>query len=81
DEDELLPYVILDEIIYMYVEEDISAEDIAKKGFDRESVERVIKMIDRNEYKRRQAPIGIRITPRGFGKDRRMPITNKYREI
>ena len=81
DEEELLPYVILDEIIYMYVEEDISAEDIAKKGFDRESVERVIKMIDRNEYKRRQAPVGIRITPRGFGKDRRMPITNKYREI
>ncbi len=81
DEDELLPYVILDEIIYMYVEEDISAEDIAKKGFDKKSVERVIKMIDRNEYKRRQAPVGIRITPRGFGKDRRMPITNRYREI
>ncbi len=81
DEDELLPYVILDEIIYMYVEEDISAEDIAKKGFDKKSVEKVIKMIDRNEYKRRQAPVGIRITPRGFGKDRRMPITNKYREI
>ena len=81
DEDELLPYVILDEIIYMYVEEDISAEDIAKRGFDKDSVEKVIKMIDRNEYKRRQAPVGIRITPRGFGKDRRMPITNKYREI
>ncbi|SNZ08920.1 NAD+ synthase (glutamine-hydrolysing) [Persephonella hydrogeniphila] len=81
DEEELLPYVILDEIIYMYVEEDISAEDIAKRGFDRESVEKIIKMIDKNEYKRRQAPVGIRITPRGFGKDRRMPITNKYREI
>ncbi|WP_456381540.1 NAD+ synthase [Persephonella sp.] len=81
DEDELLPYVILDEIIYLYVEEDMSAEDIAKMGFDRKDVEKVIKMIDRNEYKRRQAPVGIRITPRGFGKDRRMPITNRYREI
>ncbi|WP_029521372.1 NAD+ synthase [Persephonella sp. IF05-L8] len=81
DEDELLPYVILDQIIYYYVEEDLPAEDITKLGFDKESVEKVIKMIDRNEYKRRQAPIGIRITKRGFGKDRRMPITNKYREI
>ncbi len=81
DEDELLPYVILDQIIYYYVEEDLPAEDIIKLGFDKESVEKVIKMIDRNEYKRRQAPIGIRITKRGFGKDRRMPITNKYREI
>ncbi|WP_297455883.1 NAD+ synthase [Persephonella sp.] len=81
DEDELLPYVILDQIIYYYVEEDLPAEDIVKLGFDKESVEKVIKMIDRNEYKRRQAPIGIRITKRGFGKDRRMPITNKYREM
>jgi len=81
DEDELLPYTILDEIIYLYVEEDLSAEDIIKMGFDRKDVEKVIKMIDKNEYKRRQAPIGIRITPRGFGKDRRMPITNRYREI
>ncbi|WP_457643315.1 NAD+ synthase [Persephonella sp.] len=80
DEDELLPYHILDEIIYMYVEEDLSAEDIIQRGFDRDSVLKVIRMIDRNEYKRRQAPVGIRITPRGFGKDRRMPITNKYRE-
>jgi len=81
DEDELLPYVILDEIIYLYVEEDMSAEDIANLGFNRKDVEKVINLIDRNEYKRRQAPIGIRITKRSFGKDRRMPITNKYREF
>ncbi|NPA58034.1 MAG: NAD+ synthase [Aquificae bacterium] len=81
DEDELLPYPILDEIIYLYVEEDMPAEDIIRLGFDRKDVEKVIRMIDRNEYKRRQAPIGIRITRRGFGKDRRMPITNKFREI
>lgn len=80
DEDELLPYVILDEIIYHYVEEDMSVEDIVKLGFDKESVEKIIRMIDRNEYKRRQAPVGIRITQRAYGKDRRMPITNKYRE-
>ena len=81
DEDELLPYQILDEIIRLYVEEDLSLEEIAARGFDKKSVEKVIRMIDRNEYKRRQAPIGIRITKRAFGKDRRMPITNKFREV
>ncbi len=81
DEDELLPYQILDEIIRLYVEEDLSLEEIVARGFDRKSVEKVITMIDRNEYKRRQAPIGIRITKRAFGKDRRMPITNKFREV
>ncbi len=81
DEDELLPYPILDEIIQLYVEEDLPVEEIVKRGFDRKSIEKVIRMIDRNEYKRRQAPIGIRITKRAFGKDRRMPITNKFREV
>ncbi|WP_457641765.1 NAD+ synthase [Persephonella sp.] len=81
DEDELLPYIILDEIIKLYVEEDMPVQDIIKMGFDRHSVEKVIRLIDRNEYKRRQAPIGIRITHRAFGKDRRMPITNKFREL
>jgi NAD+ synthase (glutamine-hydrolysing) len=81
DEDELLPYPILDEIIRLYVEDDLPVEDIVKRGFDKKSVEKVIKMIDRNEYKRRQAPIGIRITKRAFGKDRRMPITNKFKEV
>ncbi len=81
DEDELLPYPILDEIIKLYVEDDLPVEDIVKRGFDKKSVEKVIRMIDRNEYKRRQAPIGIRITKRAFGKDRRMPITNKFKEV
>ncbi len=81
DEDELLPYPILDEIIRLYVEEDIPAKEIPKYGIDEESVKKVIRMIDQNEYKRRQAPIGIRITHRAFGKDRRMPITNKFKEL
>ncbi|WP_457621309.1 NAD+ synthase [Persephonella sp.] len=81
DEDELLPYPILDEIIMLYVEEDMPVQDIIRMGFDRHSVEKVVKMIDSNEYKRRQAPIGIRITHRAFGKDRRMPVTNKFREL
>lgn len=79
DEDELLPYPILDEIIYLYVEEDLSPEEISKRGFDIESVKRVIRMIDNNEYKRRQAPIGIKITERAYGKDWRMPIVNKFK--
>jgi NAD+ synthase (glutamine-hydrolysing) len=79
DEDELLPYHILDEIIRLYVEEDIPPRDIVKMGFDKEAVEKVVRLIDRNEYKRRQAPIGIRITERAFGKDRRMPITNRFK--
>ncbi len=81
DEEELLPYQILDEIIKLYVEEDLPVHEIVKRGFDRNSVEKVVRMIDRNEYKRRQAPIGIRITKRAFGKDRRMPITNKFKEL
>ncbi|WP_456400655.1 NAD+ synthase [Persephonella sp.] len=81
DEDELLPYPILDEIIMLYVEEDMPVQDIIRMGFDRQSVEKVVKMIDQNEYKRRQAPIGIRITHRAFGKDRRMPITNRFKEL
>lgn len=81
DEDELVPYPILDEIIKLYVEEDIPATEILKIGIDEETVKRIIKMIDNNEYKRRQAPVGIRITHRAFGKDRRMPITNKFKEL
>ena len=81
DEDELLPYHILDEIIKLYVEEDIPAEDIIKMGFSEDDVRKVIRLIDINEYKRRQAPIGIKITERAFGKDRRMPITNRFKEI
>jgi len=79
DEDTLPPYVILDPILKAYVEEDRAPEEIVEMGFDRETVTRVIAMVDRSEYKRRQAPIGIKITHRAFGKDRRMPITNRYR--
>ncbi|MGB9587180.1 MAG: NAD+ synthase, partial [Armatimonadota bacterium] len=80
DVDSLPPYEILDPIIHAYVEEDKSISEIVALGFDRQTVERVVRMIDRNEYKRRQAPPGVKITPKAFGKDRRLPITNKYRE-
>lgn len=80
DEDSLLPYAILDPILKAYVEEDRSVDEIVALGFEREAVKRVINMVDGSEYKRRQAPIGIKITQRAFGKDRRVPITNKYAE-
>jgi NAD+ synthase (glutamine-hydrolysing) len=79
DEDSLPPYEILDPILQAYVEEDRSLEEIVEAGFDRTTVARVMKMVDGSEYKRRQAPIGIKITHRALGKDRRMPITNGYR--
>ena len=78
DSDSLPEYQILDEIIELYVEKDLSAKSIAEKGFDEKTVKRIINLIDRSEFKRRQAPPGVRITERGFGKDRRYPITNKY---
>jgi len=81
DQDTLPPYEILDIIIKAYVEEDLSYTDIIKLGIDEEVVKKTIKMIDANEYKRRQAPPGVKITPRAFGKDRRMPITNHFREF
>ncbi|TLY27066.1 MAG: NAD+ synthase, partial [Nitrospirae bacterium] len=79
DEDSLPPYEILDPILQAYVEEDRSLEEIVEAGYDRASVARVIALVDGSEYKRRQAPIGIKITHRALGKDRRMPITNGYR--
>ncbi|MGC9120898.1 MAG: NAD+ synthase [Sulfurihydrogenibium sp.] len=81
DEAELAPYPILDQIIKLYVEEDYPVEDIIKLGFDEKLVKKIVKLIDTNEYKRRQSPIGIKITERAFGKDRRMPITNRFREF
>jgi NAD+ synthase (glutamine-hydrolysing) len=62
----------------MYVEGDCSADQIIKKGFAAATVKKVIGMVDANEYKRRQSPIGIKITPKAFGRDRRMPVTNRY---
>jgi NAD+ synthase (glutamine-hydrolysing) len=81
DEDSLPPYDILDAILARYVEQDQSAEDIIAAGFSREYVVRAISLVDRNEYKRRQSPPGIRITSRAFGRDRRYPITSGYRGI
>jgi NAD+ synthetase len=78
DQDSLPPYAILDAIMEMYVEYDQSPADIVNAGFNTEDVRRVVTLIDRNEYKRRQAPVGVRITHRGFGKDRRYPITSGY---
>ena len=80
DQDTLPPYEVLDPIIHAYVEEDRSVKEIIAMGFDAETVARVVRMVDRNEYKRRQAPPGVKITPKAFGRDRRLPITNKYRE-
>ena len=78
DTDSLPPYDILDGILAMYVEQDHGLEDIVAAGYERDTVIRVINMVDRNEYKRRQAAPGIRITPRAFGRDRRYPITSGY---
>jgi NAD+ synthase (glutamine-hydrolysing) len=75
DEDNLPPYPVLDRILELYVEQDSSAEAIIKQGFERAVVEKVVQLVDRNEHKRRQAPIGVRISQRGFGRDRRYPIT------
>ena len=79
DTDSLPPYKLLDPILKLYVEKDFSLEEIVKKGFNRKLVAKIIKLVDDNEYKRRQSPIGIKITPKAFGKDRRMPITNIFR--
>ncbi len=78
DQDTLPPYPVLDGILKPYVEEDKSPEEIIAQGFSPAVVRKVIKMVDESEYKRRQAPPGIKITPRALGKDRRMPITNRY---
>ena len=81
DEDSLPPYPVLDPILKAYVEDDRSVEEMVDMGFDRKTVLRVVGLVDRSEYKRRQAPVGIKITHRGLGKDRRMPITNSYRGL
>ncbi len=80
DTDALPPYDVLDPILKAYVEGDLDPGEIVARGFDPLTVGRVVEMVDRNEYKRRQAPPGIKITPKAFGRDRRMPITNRYRK-
>ena len=80
DQDTLPPYDALDAILKAYVEDDKSLDDIISMGFKKTLVKQVIDMVDKSEYKRRQAPPGVKITPRALGKDRRMPITNRYKE-
>ena len=79
DEDSLPPYEILDQIVELYVEQDASRKDMISAGFAEEDVARVVRLVDLNEYKRRQAPVGVRISRRGFGRDRRYPITWAWR--
>jgi len=79
DEDSLPPYPVLDPILQAYVEEDKGPEEISKMGFKENLIKEIIRMVDRNEYKRRQSPPGVKISHRALGKDRRLPVTNKYR--
>jgi NAD+ synthase (glutamine-hydrolysing) len=78
DEDSLPAYDVLDPILEHYIEGDASAQEIITKGFNKEVVEKVLRLVDINEHKRRQSPPGIRLTERGFGRDRRYPITNGW---
>jgi NAD+ synthase (glutamine-hydrolysing) len=79
DSDTLPPYEVLDEVLQLYVEADLSVADIVGRGFDPDLVSRVAAMVDRNEYKRRQSAPGVKITVKAFGKDRRLPITNRHK--
>jgi len=79
DTDSLPAYEVLDPIIEAYVEDDLSLESIVALGHDEATAKRVIDMVNRNEYKRRQSPPGVKITPRAFGRDRRLPLATKYR--
>ena len=78
DSDSLPPYDVLDPILEAFIEEDLSVEEIVKRGFERETVTSILEMVKRNEYKRRQAPPGVRISNRAFGRDWRYPITSGY---
>ena len=80
DTDSLPPYDVLDPILERYIEQDLGVDEIVAEGFDAATVRRVARMVDRNEYKRRQGVPGVKITPKAFGRDRRMPITNRYGE-
>jgi NAD+ synthase (glutamine-hydrolysing) len=80
DQDSLPPYEVLDPILEAYVEQDLDAEEIVRQGFSREDVGRVIRLVDLAEYKRRQAPPGVRVSTKAFGRDRRLPITNRFRD-
>jgi NAD+ synthase (glutamine-hydrolysing) len=79
DEDSLPPYAVLDPILQAYVEQDLAPDEIAALGFDPATVREIVRLVDLNEYKRRQAPPGVKITHKAFGRDRRLPITSHYR--
>jgi NAD+ synthase (glutamine-hydrolysing) len=79
DDQSLPPYEVLDPIVQGYVEQDLTVDDLIELGHDEALVRKVARMIDVAEWKRRQAPVGVRVTPKAFGRDRRMPITNGYR--
>ena len=79
DDQSLPPYDVLDAVLAMYVEQDRTAAEIIAHGFDESLVRRIVRLVDNNEYKRRQLPPGVRVTSKAFGKDRRLPITNAYR--
>ena len=81
DQDTLPPYDELDPIVKAYVEEDFSYIELVAAGYSEAVVQKVISSVDRNEYKRRQSPPGIKITPKAFGKDWRLPIVNRYRQF
>ncbi len=78
DSDSLPDYDVLDKILKGYVEEDKSPQQLVESGLPKDVVHTIIRMVDRNEYKRRLSPPGVKITPKAFGKDRRLPITNRY---
>lgn len=79
DTDSLPPYAELDPVLEAYVEGDLTAGELVEAGFDPALVQRVVRLVDQAEYKRRQSPLGVRVTPKAFGRDRRVPITNGYR--
>ena len=81
DSDSLPPYEILDEILELYIEKDLTPTEISQRGFEKQIVERIARLVDKSEYKRRQSAPGVRITKRAFGRDRRFPITSKYSEL
>jgi NAD+ synthase (glutamine-hydrolysing) len=80
DTDSLPDYPVLDAILELYVDRDRGADEIVAAGYDRELVTKTLRMVDTAEYKRRQYPPGTKISPKGFGKDRRLPVTNRWRE-
>jgi NAD+ synthase (glutamine-hydrolysing) len=79
DDQSLPPYEVLDPVLLAYVEDDLTAAELIEAGYDEELVRRIVRLVDLAEYKRRQTPPGVRVTPKAFGRDRRMPITNRYR--